>query len=379
MKDYFPSEGEIKEASLFFIFQHLYKNSISGVLQLESQGIERKLIIENQKIIFAYSCSLDDSLGNYLLNKEIIDNEIFQISSEYISTRNIRFGRALIELGYFDYDSLWKYVQQHLKHIVLSVFRLNSGNYKILNRQTPDIENILIDYPIPSAMVDGMRQFDSREFLKRKFQQIHNVYVYDREIIGKLDLKPYEMHVLQLVKRHSSVSKIINSSELLEFDTQRILLLLLILDAISTVEQAQEEVKPREEDQWDDMEDEVVNPTAFKSFEEAIYHYNAKYEIIYKTLSKEIGPIALSILGRSIENIIENLPPYLQKAKLNTDGTISEDLVLKSLWYHDFKKHIGKLTKGLEEILYAEIYTVKKHLGEESEQQLLKWMNRVGN
>ena len=49
------------------------------------------------------------------------------------------------------------------------------------------------------------------------------------------------------------------------------------------------------------------------------------------------------------------------------------------MWYHDFDEHIGEFLRGLEEILYTEIYAVKKHLGVEYEQQVLKWISGIEN
>jgi hypothetical protein len=100
--------------------------------------------------------------------------------------------------------------------------------------------------------------------------------------------------------------------------------------------------------------------------------------MVYKVLSKEIGPIALSLLSRAIEDIMDNLPQYFRRIKLNPNGTINEEL-LKSVWYHDFDKYAGGFLRGLEEILYAEAYMVKKHLGVDQEQQVLKWLMRTGS
>jgi hypothetical protein len=104
-----------------------------------------------------------------------------------------------------------------------------------------------------------------------------------------------------------------------------------------------------------------------------------KYELIYKTLSKEIGPVALSILLKAIQDILDNLPAYFRKIQLTPDGRIDEDTVLKLVWYQDFNRAIGDFLRGLEEILYTEVYAVKRHLGVDYEQQVLKWINRIGN
>ncbi len=376
MDNYFPAEGEIKEGDIYPILYHIYKNSISGMLivKAKTENIEKRLIIEDQRIVFASANSPGDSLGNYLLREEVIDKETYNKTTEYVSKNKRRFGRALMELGFLDYDQLWRCIQGHLKEIVLSLFKIKSGEYRLLVNYDQQEENIVIAWHILSVLVEGMRRFDAREHLKKRFVRIENLYVRNARLLEQLDLKPYEIHIFNLVKRESRLERILQSSELLEFDTMRILYLFLVLEIVSTEKRAADSSLDREK------EEEYAAPlSTFKSFEEALKYYNMKYELIFKALSKEIGPIAMSILSRAVEDIMENLPSCLQKIKLNSDGSVNEELILKTLWYHDFDKNIAEFLKGLEEILYAEIYTVKKHLGEEFEQQILKWMNRIEN
>jgi hypothetical protein len=196
-----------------------------------------------------------------------------------------------------------------------------------------------------------------------------------------LDLKPYETHIFALVKRESRLENILKWSELLEFDTLRLLYLFLVLEIIST-RKIEETPKPDSLPELDVLEI-IHTPTprfsVFVSFEEALKYYNAKYEVIYKVMLKEIGPISLSILLKAMEDILDNLPPYFRKIQLNPDGTINQEAILKALWYHDFDQHIGDFLRGLEEVLYTEIFAVKKHLGVECEQQVLKWIKGIGN
>jgi hypothetical protein len=197
----------------------------------------------------------------------------------------------------------------------------------------------------------------------------------------QLDLKPYELHVFDLVRRGPQIKDILKRSELLEVDTLRLLFLFLILEIISPQKNAKIKEKPliSPHKGTSALESRGINASTFNSFEEALRYYNMKYEIIYKVMLKEIGPISLSLLLKAVEDIRGNLPSYFHKIQLNPDGTINEELILKSVWYHDFDEHIGEFLRGLEEILYTEIYAVKKHLGVEYEQQVLKWFNGIEN
>lgn len=375
-----PWQGDLKEGDIYSILYYIYKNSISCTLVVNAENVEKKMFVEDRKIVFAASNGKDDALGDYLLKSNLIDKDIYHKTGQYMEKNNKRFGRALIELGYFNYEQLWTWIQNHLQVIVSSFFDIKSGTYRIVTNIEKQEENIVLDLDILPVIVGGMRRFESKSFLEKKFADIEYFYITDSRNMTQLDLKPYEIHVFDLVRRGAHLKDILKRSELLEFDTLRLLFLFLILEIIST----QKNVRTKEKsgisqgkESW--LESRGINASTFNSFEEALRYYNLKYEIIYKVMLKEIGPISLSLLLKAVEDNMENLPAYFRKIQLNPDGMINEELILKSVWYHDFDEYIGEFLKGLEEILYTEIYAVKKHLGVEYEQQVLKWINGIGS
>jgi hypothetical protein len=374
-----PWQGDLKEGDIYSILYYIYKNSISGILVVNAENVEKKMFVENRKIVFAASNGKDDALGDYLLKNNLIDKDIFHKTSQYMEKCNKRFGRALIELGYFNYEQLWTWIPNHLQAIVYSFFDIKSGTYRIVTEFEKQKENIVLDISILSVIVEGMRRFESRSLLEKKFTGIEHLYVTDSRTMTQLDLKPFEIHVFDLVRRGPQIKDILKRSELLEFDTLRLLYLFLILEIISPQKNAKTAEKPRiSPGKETRLESSGINASTFNSFDEALRYYNMKFEIIYKVMLKEIGPISLSLLLKAVEDIMENLPSYFRKIQLNPDGTINEELISKSVWYYDFDEHIGEFLRGLEEILYTEIYAVKKHLGIEYEQQVLKWINGIG-
>ncbi|MCI0470339.1 MAG: DUF4388 domain-containing protein, partial [Candidatus Aminicenantes bacterium] len=312
----FPGEGALKAGDIYSLLYYMYKNAVPGLLVVRSGDNEKRLVIADKKIVFASSNSIDDSLGNYLLKEKVITKEIYDRTCAYMTSNKMRFGRAAIELGSMNYDSLWQWVRKHLEYIVFSVFEISAGEYRIVTDcREQEKENIILDLEIVAVIVEGMRRFRSGEFLYRRFENVEDLYIDNARMIHQLDLKPYEIHIYDLVKRESSVKKIISASELLEFDTLRILYLFLILEVVSTA-------APKKMSAADETEKEGANLgfSTFKSFEEALKFYNTKYESIFKVLSKEIGPIALSILSRAVEDIMDNLPHYFQRIKLISNG-----------------------------------------------------------
>jgi hypothetical protein len=227
-------------------------------------------------------------------------------------------------------------------------------------------------------IIQGMRDFQDKSVLYKKLERIDQLFPYKMDSVGTMDLKPYELHVLQMAEKESGIKKILKMSELLKFDTLRVLYMFMVLDVLSP-EKIELPVKrsfdPSGRKTVFSEEQGVIRNSTFISFDEALEYFNLKYEMIYKILSKEIGPIALSILSKSIEDISDKLPFFLKKVALKPDGSVQKTPILKSVWYYDFEQYIGQFVKGLEEILYAEIYAVKKHLGIEYEQQILKWIH----
>ena len=80
---------------------------------------------------------------------------------------------------------------------------------------------------------------------------------------------------------------------------------------------------------------------------------------------------------------MESIPACFQSLEIRADGRIDEKSVMKSVWYENFADNSGEFLRGLEEILYAEIYAVKRHLGKEHEKidpamdQRIRQLNRL--
>ena len=371
MDVYFPPEGNIPENDFPSILFQIHKHSISGILTITTEEFEKKLKIRNQRILFCQSNLQTDSLGQFLKREKRLTADDLESANQLMERRNCRLGRALLELRLLNSDSLWQSIQDHLKMIVFSLLRVVKGSYRIEMDREETHENITLDIDILSLLLAGLRQLDAKEYITKKLKGIPRLYWQPSDIISQLQLKPYELHVLDLVKHISNIKKIKNQCELLPAQTEQILYMFLCFEILSTT--------PRPEREKSDASKEDVTTSTFRSFEEAIGHYNLKYEYIFKLLSKEIGPVSLSILSKGVEEIVDDLPPYMQKIQFNGDGTINEDLVLKSLWYNDFEKSVGEFLRALEEILYTEIFVARKHLGIESEKQILQWLKEIGN
>jgi len=370
MDPHLPISGTLAEFDVAAILARMNQQALDGQLKISCPAFNKTIWLGNGGIIFAQSSLLEDSLGSFLLRRQVIEAGEFEKSSDYMREHNIRRGRALLELGLLSADQLWDEVFAHLRAIVFSLFALPAGRYDIIARPKNENENIVLNLPVPEAILEGIRQIEDQPFIESRFSESMVLFPNAGRNHFPIKLKPFEVHVLSLVAEAAPLSEIIAKSELLRFDTLKILYCLLRLDLICDSQQPARQPTPNAASSA---------PTTFNSFEDALQYYNRKFEYIYRVLSKEIGPVAQTILFEAITAIKESIPAYFRNLEITADGCIEAKSVLKSIWYESFEEHSNEFLKGLEEILYAEIYAVKRHLGKDHEKMILQWIREPGN
>ncbi len=346
---------------------HLDKEQVSGALIIKIQGVERSIFLDNGKIVFAHSNCFEDSLGHYLLVNRKITRDQLEAASNIVRQTGKRLGKVLLEQGVLGYDVLWAAIGNHLKGIVLSCFHFDNGEYSLITGRCLPEENILIDLGIGNLVWEIVRKTGVPRDPDRYLTDLKKIYTTDRSKLDQIDMTPYERHVIVLIERHHELDMIVSQSELLPIDTKRILAVLKIRGLISS--ERSESNDPRVE------QDKNAPPVPFNSFDEALKHYNTLYEMIFKLLKKEIGPIALSISQNSLDEIRESLPGPFKKTEITPEGRLnSEHLLQKTIWFGDMTKKMGDFIGALDEILYAQIFAVRKNLGNDHEKQVLRWV-----
>ena len=106
--------------------------------------------------------------------------------------------------------------------------------------------------------------------------------------------------------------------------------------------------------------------------------FNEKCSFIFKYISKEIGPVALNILEKCLEDAKPSLSPIFEKARLGPDGRVETNSIRKggiSLSREEFKVQV---LNGLNDILVAEVLAVKRTLGNEHESSLVNHLKKIG-
>ncbi len=360
-------KGSFSKTNIIEVFSEIIKSEISGCHLVINEGpYSKKIWIKAGLIKFVYTDDPDESYCNFLRTEFKIKETDLNKAIELKKKGNIRLGKACTSLGIMDYGQLWESVIGHQKFLLNSINNCKKGDYSIELQGNSDRENIRIDLPLVKYILEFIRSdFGSGKYSKY-FDNIKEVYLTEKGKTIFPDLNPFESHILELLRKTVNVQEIINTSELNKDDTLKYIYYFFLIDMLT---ERKLEIKENS------INADLNLSSSFSSYEEALRHYNIKFEMIFKLLTKEIGPVALSILSNSIDEIRDNLPVFLRSLEMDKNGKLNEKKVVKKMWYHDFESYSFEFVRGLEEVLYAQIYAVRKNLGIDYEHQVLKWLN----
>jgi hypothetical protein len=179
-----------------------------------------------------------------------------------------------------------------------------------------------------------------------------------------LHLAPHEKYVLGILRVSPRLSDVYAQSQVGRWETQKALFAFLTL-GLAGLSPTPNQTKPSPE-------------LSSAGLEKIWSGFNDKCSYIHRYISKEIGPVGLSVLEKSLEEVRMRLSPPFQGLELRTDGRVEFSpfpLMSLTLFTEDSRKQFIRV---LNEILMAEILAVKKTLGNAHEAGVVKSLERIG-
>lgn len=338
--------GSLKEISFPSLLISLYRTLERGELRVKGRGKEVTIFIENGFIVHATSTDIKDRIEGILIEKG-------RISEDTISEIEREKEKSLIKI-LMENEVLWP---RELKELFRSQtlnctyqlfdwddgeFVFSKGNYKLVP--------FPLKLPIMDTVIEGIRNMKNTNLIAQAFSPA-NVLYFEGEL--NYPLEPHELHVLSLIDGRKSVEQIYKESELSKIETIRVLYLLYSLGFIKKrIEK--KEIPPSEE------------------LRKILDRYNQCFSLIYRSLYKEIGPIAENILEKYISDVKENLPESFKETSLKKDGSLNLDQIIPKVSFG-----VEEFVQKLDEFLIAMIYAVKRTLGQKYESYIVKTINEM--
>jgi len=216
--------GRIADHEFADLVREVYSRKWSGLLTLNHTGVEKSVRVQEGRLVFAFSSSKDDRLGELLLRRGRITLHQYVEASRAMG-KGIRLGTLLVELGALDARELVKAVMDHTQEIIYSAFEWTEGLYHFTEGASP-AEPITLKLSTPDAILEGIRRIDQWSRIEHAVGTLETRYVRARgyeTVLSEMTLSLEKLSILTGLDVEQDVGTICRNSTLSHFEVCRTL------------------------------------------------------------------------------------------------------------------------------------------------------------
>jgi hypothetical protein len=357
--------GNLSETPFAGVLAGIWREELTGTLSVRGVGGPKSFVFENGLLLIDRASLPEKDFLKSLLTSGAADLISLAQSEEYAERNGVSIIRALLEIPLVEPARLWALLEGFVKEEAYSLFDREEGEFELGPLSTPR-GPALISLFVPNLILEGARRMTNDRIIARLLppdgETIQSLEPY---FLDLLDLLPHERYVLGLLETPRTLAELYGSSDLGKRESRRTLSVFLCLGLAGTRPPRPKTGKLPAEMSLADM-DKVFGL------------FNAKCSYIFKYISKEIGPVALSVIGNSLEDVRSRLDPAFQSLELKADGRIELKALLKTSMNFIGDENRRGLLRSMDEILVAEVLAVKRTLGSGHESALVRSLERIG-
>lgn len=338
--------GNLKETPFPSLLISLHKSPEKGELKIKGVVKEITVFVDNGFITHATSTDVRDRIEGILIEMGRITEETI---SEIERIKDKSLIKILMEREILNPRELKEFLRSQTLNCVYQIFDWEEGEFTFSQENYKSVP-FPLKISILDVVIEGIRNMKNTDIITRSLSPLDVVYM---EGGISYPLEPYEVYIMNLIDGKKKVEEICMESELSRIETMRVLHLLHSLGILKKRVEKKELPPPEE-------------------FKKVIDRYNQCFSFIYRSLYKEIGPIAENILEKYISDVKENLPDSFRNVTLRKDGSLNLEQIVSHLNFG-----LEELIHKLDEFLIAMIYAVKRTLGQRYESYIVKAINEI--
>jgi len=356
--------GSLAQIPLPQLLFHIRQKEMSGRLAIQREKDEKDLYFEKGNLILERSSFPEEDFLKTLVRKKILTS-LEQTGCENHALQNkVSIPKALIECGLLSPSYLWKLMEAYFKADVFALFDRAEGSFVFYSESPPASHHRLAVIETRNFILQGIRQMQNSALLEAWLPPEEEFFqIFWPPYLNSLNFEPHEKYLLQVIDKRN-LKEIYNSSEIGKKETQKAIFAFLCLGII--------------EASCGKLDLKVSPELSPSELERILSSFNEKCSYIFKYISKELGPVATNVLEKTLEEIRSHLSPLFQNIELNPDGTLETKSILKKNTHLPSPEDQTNLLRDLNEILAAEVLTVKKTMGNEHESALVKNLEKIG-
>jgi hypothetical protein len=216
--------GRIADHEFADLVREVYGRRWSGLLTLNHMGVEKSVRVQEGRLVFAFSSSRDDRLGELLLRRGRITLHQY-VEASRAMRKGIRLGTVLVEQGALDARELVKVVMDHTQEIIYSAFQWTEGLYHFTEGGAPT-EPITLKLSTPDAILEGIRRIELWGRIERAVGSLETRYVRARgyeKVLSEMTLSLEKLSILTGLDVEQELGTICRNSTLSHFEVCRTL------------------------------------------------------------------------------------------------------------------------------------------------------------
>lgn len=357
--------GEIDAVGgLIDVINFILGNSWSGQLSIVD-GLARKTIHFARGDVRSASSNVpEDRLGAILYRFGVVNDDQLQTALR-ASGGSARLGQVLVQRGLLNAHDLYTYVRKQVEEIFFSLLTLRAGSFYFYRTDEGHGPVSQLSLPTKQLLFDGVRRIDELSYFRAKLPTT-DLVLQRRHPAPTNKLEHREERLLQLVDGVRDIDAIARLSHLGEFETTKILYQLLTTGFVEPRKKGAVTVETgRAGDSIEDIFSAIVNT------------FNGVYAKIYAAVQQRgTESKLLSGLDSFFGSVAEFAPLFVGLA-IASDGTLSREQLLANLSMAPTDDKVDYLHRGLNELLFFELFTAGDSVDRREETELHARLNQI--
>jgi len=360
-----PLQGTLAETPFPRLLVDVWRQERTGRLLVRSAKGERAFFFDKGQLLVAQDGTEGKDFLAALIRKKVLTEEQAGRAERLAEARKITLLKSLSELGLMSPVPLWSLAESFFVRRMYALFDLEEGTFLLdAGSVLPGGQRLGI-LQTPDLVLEGIRQMHNdgliARYLPGEEEAIRTSTPY---FLPLLKFEAPERYALQLLNGACSIRRFQEWSELGARENRKILFAFRCLGILSPAESKTAD----------------LGPQASPGLEQGriLEALNEKCAFLFKFVSKEIGPVAGSVLNRALDEVRPSLGPMFQKMALQYDGRVEVDAALRLSVEHLPEDVFRTIVQGYDEILTAEVLAVRKTLGPAQETSLVRSLEKIG-
>ena len=359
--------GNLSRTPFVRVLAGIWRDERTGTLSVHGPGGLRSFTFENGALTVDRCAFPERDFLKTLLTSGATDLISLARAEEHAQRDRVPVIRALLEVAILEPGRLWGLIEQFTRDEIFVLFDRDDGEFEFEPAASPPGPALLRDIFLPNLILEGGRRMANDALIARNLPpETEAVQSLDPYILDLLELAPQEKYFLHLLGSSRTLAELYESSDLGRRESRRILFVFLHLGLAGT-----HAAKPKT--------GKLPVEMSLADMDKLFGVFNTKCSFIFKYISKEIGPVALSVIRNSLEDIRNRLDPTFQGLELKADGRIELRSLLKTSMNLIGDESRRNLLRSMDEILVAEVLAVKRTLGSGHESALVKGLEKIGD